>query len=125
MTAVEAISLARRVFRLRYAVGIEDQGLAGGERQAFRRIGKVVDGAERRTADATVVAPLFVGDSPHDMTAGRAAGVVTVAALWGPFTRPQLAVARPDYYIKGARELLPIVERVAEELEEASLEDLG
>src|SRR5512133_441444 len=28
---------------------------------------------------------LFVGDSPHDVRAGNAAGVATVAALWGPF----------------------------------------
>jgi len=61
---------------------------------------------------------LFVGDSPHDMTAGRKAGVITVAALWGPFGRAQLATARPDYYIKAPRELAPLVERVAEALEE-------
>jgi pyrophosphatase PpaX len=66
---------------------------------------------------------LFVGDSPHDMTAGRAAGVITVAALWGPFTRAQLATARPDYFVRGPKELLGVVERVAEELEESSSED--
>jgi pyrophosphatase PpaX len=27
----------------------------------------------------------YVGDSPHDMTAAKAAGAVAVAALWGPF----------------------------------------
>jgi pyrophosphatase PpaX len=37
----------------------------------------------------------FVGDSVHDIEAGNAAGVVTVGALWGPFTREQLAVANP------------------------------
>jgi pyrophosphatase PpaX len=51
----------------------------------------------------------FVGDSPHDMAAGRAAGVTTVAALWGPFSRSQLAPSRPDYYIERMSELLPIV----------------
>lgn len=61
---------------------------------------------------------IFVGDSPHDMTAGRAAGVLTVAVLWGPFTRAQLAATRPDYIIRGARELVGIVERVAEEIAE-------
>ncbi|HYD54202.1 MAG TPA: HAD-IA family hydrolase [Gemmatimonadaceae bacterium] len=66
---------------------------------------------------------IFVGDSPHDMTSGRKAGVITVAALWGPFTRAQLAEARPDYYIRGIRDLLPLVERVAEELEEGTQED--
>lgn len=40
----------------------------------------------------------FVGDSVHDIEAGNAAGVVTVAALWGPFTRGQLAVANPRVF---------------------------
>lgn len=66
---------------------------------------------------------VFVGDSPHDVTAGRRAGVITVAALWGPFTRQQHAAGRPDYYVKSARQILDVVERVAEELEESSLEE--
>lgn len=66
---------------------------------------------------------VFIGDSPHDMTAGRAAGVVTIAALWGPFARAQLAAAKPDYFVKTPREILSTVERVAEELEEAEDEE--
>ena len=54
-------------------------------------------------------AAAFVGDSPHDMNAGRAAGVTTIAALWGPFSREQLAVSEPDYYIERMGELIPIV----------------
>jgi pyrophosphatase PpaX len=54
-------------------------------------------------------AAAFVGDSPHDMAAGRAAGVTTIAALWGPFTRAQLAPSEPDYYIERMGELLRIV----------------
>jgi pyrophosphatase PpaX len=41
---------------------------------------------------------VFVGDSTHDMEAGRAAGVTTVAVLWGPYTRAQLTPTTPDYY---------------------------
>lgn len=41
----------------------------------------------------------FVGDSVHDVEAGNAAGVLTIAALWGPFTREQLAVASPGRYL--------------------------
>ena len=41
----------------------------------------------------------FVGDSPHDIHAGNAAGVLTVAALWGPFDRETLADARPNHFI--------------------------
>ena len=43
---------------------------------------------------------LFVGDSIHDMSAGRAAGVTTVAALWGAFTREMLEPASPDYFLE-------------------------
>jgi pyrophosphatase PpaX len=54
-------------------------------------------------------AAAFVGDSPHDMAAGRAAGVTSIAALWGPFTRAQLAPSEPDYYIERMGELLRVV----------------
>lgn len=39
----------------------------------------------------------FVGDSIHDMESGNAAGVATVAALWGPFTKDDLAPSRPRF----------------------------
>lgn len=48
---------------------------------------------------------LFVGDSPHDMHAGNAAGVVTVAAQWGPFDRKSLADARPKAWLRNIRDL--------------------
>lgn len=35
----------------------------------------------------------FVGDSPFDITAGNAAGVYSVGALWGPFPRSDLELA--------------------------------
>lgn len=53
---------------------------------------------------------LFVGDSPHDVAAGNAAGVVSVAALWGACTRDQLAVAAPRHYAESVREVASIVE---------------
>jgi pyrophosphatase PpaX len=43
---------------------------------------------------------LFVGDSVHDVAAGNAAGVLTVAALWGPFSREQLALATPGAFLE-------------------------
>jgi pyrophosphatase PpaX len=42
---------------------------------------------------------VFVGDSPHDMAAGRAAGVRTAAVLWGPFRRDHLAPHAPDHWL--------------------------
>lgn len=54
---------------------------------------------------------VFVGDSPHDVNAGNSAGVVTVAALWGPFTRDDLRPANPAYYLERIVELPPVVAR--------------
>lgn len=39
---------------------------------------------------------VYVGDSVHDMRAGRAAGVRTVAVLWGPNSRTTLETTDPD-----------------------------
>jgi pyrophosphatase PpaX len=56
---------------------------------------------------------LFVGDSTHDMHAGNAAGVVTAAALWGPFSRAQLETARPRHWLSSMHEVRPLVETLA------------
>ena len=50
-------------------------------------------------------AALMVGDSPHDIAAGRDAGATTAACLWGPFERAALATERPDYYLASFQEL--------------------
>ena len=49
---------------------------------------------ERMGVGASIAS--FVGDSVWDLRAGRAAGVCTVAALWGPFSENELAVEAPD-----------------------------
>lgn len=51
---------------------------------------------------------VFVGDSPFDLRAGRAAGTRTAAALWGPYDRPALEAEQPDYYLEGMRDLLKV-----------------
>jgi pyrophosphatase PpaX len=48
---------------------------------------------------------LFVGDSPHDLVAGRAAGVRTAAVSWGPFSRGDLEATSPDHWIADWAEL--------------------
>ena len=55
---------------------------------------------------------LFVGDSVHDMHAGNAAGVPTVAALWGPFSRADLLPSEPRYFAERPEELLGLVTRL-------------
>jgi len=53
-------------------------------------------------------AALFVGDSPHDIAAGRDAGVRTAACLWGPFERRVLDAERPDHYLKSFQDLVAL-----------------
>jgi pyrophosphatase PpaX len=48
---------------------------------------------------------LFVGDSPHDVEAGRRAGVSTAAVLWGPFDRAVLEASKPDNIVETFDEL--------------------
>ena len=50
-------------------------------------------------------ATVFIGDSPHDMAAGRAAGVRTAAALWGPFAKESLAEQAPDFWLPHPRDI--------------------
>jgi pyrophosphatase PpaX len=55
---------------------------------------------DRRAEEA-----LLVGDSPHDIAAGNAAGVATAAALWGACASEVLAAARPRWLISSLAEV--------------------
>jgi pyrophosphatase PpaX len=52
---------------------------------------------------------IFLGDSPFDLAAGRAAGTVTAAALWGAFPRAALEPEHPDHFLERPEELLGLV----------------
>jgi pyrophosphatase PpaX len=54
---------------------------------------------------------LFVGDSPHDVESGRAAGVMTVGVAWGAFTRAELERSGADVVIDRVDELRSVVAR--------------
>jgi pyrophosphatase PpaX len=54
---------------------------------------------------------LFVGDSPHDVQSGRAAGVVTVGVTWGAFTREEMELCGADVVIDRMSELRDVVAR--------------
>jgi len=56
---------------------------------------------------------VFVGDSPHDIKSGNAAGVITIAALWGPFTRSMLEGYHPSYFLDDIKQLPPLLDRIA------------
>jgi pyrophosphatase PpaX len=51
---------------------------------------------------------LFVGDSPHDIAAGAAAGVATAAALWGPFPRAWIEPHDPTHWVDHPLDLLTL-----------------
>jgi len=59
-------------------------------------------------ADAATA--VYVGDSVHDMRAGRHAGVRTAAVLWGPFTREDLAATEPDYWLERPEDLVALLD---------------
>jgi pyrophosphatase PpaX len=48
---------------------------------------------------------MYIGDSAWDIRAGRAAGVVTAAALWGAAPAQELIAERPDLAFAAAGEL--------------------
>jgi pyrophosphatase PpaX len=56
---------------------------------------------------------IYVGDSIHDMRSGRAAGVKTAAALWGPFGRNHLESASPDYWLETPGDLVSLIREKA------------
>jgi pyrophosphatase PpaX len=51
----------------------------------------------------------YVGDSVHDIAAGAAADMRTIAAAWGPFARGDLEAAGPDMIADTPDEVLAIV----------------
>lgn len=51
---------------------------------------------------------VFVGDSTHDLRAGRMAGTRTAAVAWGPISRALLEQERPDYFLHRMEDVLDI-----------------
>ena len=64
-----------------------------------------------RRAGVTPESCAYVGDSIHDVAAGRAAGMLTIAALWGPFPHADLEAAGPDALAAAPADVLTILER--------------
>ena len=56
---------------------------------------------------------VYIGDSAHDIIAGKAAGVKTIAAGWGPFPRVELEQSNPDLIVESLGDLLEIFEQDA------------
>lgn len=73
---------------------------------------------ERLSAPAS--SAVYVGDSRHDIVAARAAGVRTVAALWGPAPRTELERERPDFIAESITDLLEIFNRCGTHFKDAT-----
>lgn len=52
---------------------------------------------------------IYVGDSPHDVECGRAAGVATIGVTWGAFTRSELEASGADTVIDEVSSLVKAV----------------
>jgi pyrophosphatase PpaX len=52
---------------------------------------------------------VLVGDSPHDVAAGNAAGVATAAALWGASPHQALLAAHPRWLLSSLGEVRDLV----------------
>jgi pyrophosphatase PpaX len=62
-----------------------------------------------KKANLAVERTAYVGDSIHDMAAGRAAGMRTIGALWGPSEPGDLEAAGADALARSPADLLTIV----------------
>jgi pyrophosphatase PpaX len=52
---------------------------------------------------------VYVGDSTHDIRAGHAAGMGTIAVLWGPYEREDLEREGPDALAEAPSDLLALL----------------
>jgi phosphoglycolate phosphatase-like HAD superfamily hydrolase len=61
--------------------------------------------------EATAGAAVFVGDSPYDMQAARAAGVHALGVAWGAFTTATLHDAGAEVVLERPADLVPYLQR--------------
>jgi len=59
--------------------------------------------------EVTARAAIYIGDSPHDLRSGRAAGTATAAVAWGPFARADLEACEPDHWLEQPSDLLALI----------------
>jgi pyrophosphatase PpaX len=55
---------------------------------------------------------VMVGDSPHDLASGRAAGTATAAVAWGPFPADELRATQPEYWLAEPAQIAHLVSSV-------------
>jgi HAD superfamily hydrolase (TIGR01509 family) len=69
------------------------------------------DGVEKaaRELGAAPAASVYVGDSPVDIQAGKAAGMTTVAAAWHAHDNDRLRAANPDFWAETPADVLALL----------------
>jgi pyrophosphatase PpaX len=67
----------------------------------------LLEAARRASVDPREA--FYIGDSIHDVVAGRAAGMTTVAVLWGPFERDVLEAVTPHHIVAAPDGLLELL----------------
>ncbi len=122
---VEAV---RKLHHMGVALGLVTSKLSPGAKRGVRLLGleeelrvqvcadDVIHGKPHpepvlKALDALAASPeetMFIGDSPHDIEAGKRAGVTTVAVTWGPFARETLAAGEPDLWLEEPIHLLDL-----------------
>lgn len=128
-----AIEAVRELHHTGYLLAVVTSKLEAGARRSLQHVGIEgcftavvgIDHTERHKPDPHPVwralslldvpasRAVFIGDSTHDMHAGRAAGVVTAAALWGPYDRAHLATTAPDHWLTAMTDVVPLVRGLA------------
>jgi len=78
------------------------------EAGAGRGAGEAGAGTGVPGTPAAAPAPIYIGDSPVDVHAGRAAGIATAAVAWGVFGRDALLEAAPDFWLERPEELVDL-----------------
>lgn len=61
-----------------------------------------------RRLDVAPDESVYIGDSPFDIEAGQAAGVLTAAVGWGIFPPVRLKELEPDYFFERPEEILKL-----------------
>jgi pyrophosphatase PpaX len=59
----------------------------------------------------------YVGDSPFDVAAAKAAGVTSVAVSWGAFSEDTLREAEPDHHVRDIDSAVDLLLRLRDETE--------
>lgn len=52
---------------------------------------------------------IAVGDTPHDIHGGRAAGALTCGAFWGTLAHEMLRGSKPDHHLEHPSEILSLI----------------